>query len=248
MKADWIEHKCNGCGECCIRNPIMTLVDKEEWRKVLEFIHDNQNGELLVSYFNPDIKGYIKLSVRPTLDDFSFERSDLFWLMNDEVNPCPFVNFDIEKAKYYCTIQDIKPNTCRSWYCEPLKSADSEFNICVLNFGLKMEYPSCKICQKSEFDANNHRKIRNPTPCEMGEGCLHLEKRVRYFLAYAKNNQLTNNSIKFANKLIDILRLQHVKYEKFLIKELEPTHIEYKLNINKYADLITEITSVLKKK
>ena len=152
----------------------------------------------------------------------------------------------MKEAKYHCTIQAIKPDTCRRWYCEPLQSLDSEFNICVLNFGKEMEYPPCNVCQTSEINEEDPQKKRSPTQCEKGEGCSKLEKRVRYFLCYAKAHQLTNNIVKFSKKLIEILKLQQLKYIEFLKKELKPTDIEFELNINNYADLITEINSVIK--
>jgi len=99
-------------------------------------------------------------------------------------------------------IQEIKPQSCITWFCQPLESVDSEFNDCVLNFGIKMEYPLCKECQEFGFDEENPRIIGEPTECEMGEGCLYLERRIRYFLNYAKNNPIKKETRKFAKGII----------------------------------------------
>lgn len=247
MGLNWIKNSCNNCGECCMRNPTIELIDGEEWKKILTFINENYNGKLYVMDFNPTLQRYSKISFKPKLDDLLLSSfSDLFWILDDEANPCPFLNFDGIEAKYYCMIQEIKPQTCINWFCEPLESVDSEFNNCVLNFGIKMEYPPCKECQEFGFDEENPRIIGEPTECEMGEGCFYLERRVRYFLRYAKSHPIKKETQKFAKKLIDILKKQHKIYKKSLIKtDLELTKVEINLNLYKYIDLITDIKTIL---
>ena len=247
MKTNWINNSsCNNCGECCMRNPSMELINEEEWKKILIFINKNYNGELHVKDFNPTINRYLTLSFKPKLEDFSFSSSSkLFCILDNDENPCPFLDFDIIEAKYYCTIQIIKPETCVNWFCEPLGSVDNEFHDCVLNYGQYLEYPLCEECQEYGIDEENPRKIGEPTECEMGEECFYLERRVRYFLRYAKNNPKQKETFKFANKLIDILKKQHEIYKNLLKSDLDLTKEEVILNLNKYSNLIADIKAVL---
>jgi hypothetical protein len=247
MIEDWIKNNCNNCGECCMRNSAIELIDGEEWKKILTFINENYNGKFFVMNFNPILKRYLKLSFKPKLDDLSMRSlSDLFWILDSEINPCPFLNFDRKKVKYYCMIQEVKPQICINWFCNPLKFVDSEFNKCVLNFGIEMEYPLCKECQEFGFDEENPRIIGDPTECEKGEGCFYLERRIRYFIDYAKNNPIEEETQKFAKKLISILEKQQNIFQKLLFKtDLELTKEEINLNLNNYLDLIIDINTIL---
>ena len=122
-------------------------------------------------------------------------------------------------------IQELKPETCINWFCEPFEFVSSEFNKCVLNFGQNIEYPPCNECQEYGSDEDNPRKKGEPTECEMGEGCFNLEKRVRYFLRYAKNHPRKKETQVFAKKLVDILKKQH---------KIKPnTHLKDGSNIGK---------------
>ncbi|TFG25580.1 MAG: hypothetical protein EU529_00785 [Promethearchaeota archaeon] len=247
MGLNWIKNSCNNCGECCMRNPTIELIDEKEWKKILTFIKEKYEGKLHVIDFNPTLKRYLKLSFKPKLNDLSLNSfSELFLILDDEINPCPFLNFDRIEAKYYCMIQEIKPQTCINWFCEPPESVDSEFNKCVLNFGKKKEYPPCKECQESGFDEENPRIMGEPTECEMGKGCRYLERRIRYFLNYAKNNPIKKKTRIHAKRLIDILKKQHKIFQTLLFKtDLGLTKEEINLNQNKYLDLVTDIKMII---
>ena len=246
MNSKWIENSCNGCGECCIRNSAIDIIDEEEWPTILRFLNENYNGELYVMNFNPDIKRYIRIPFKPILDDFSRDNpSDLFWILNNEDNPCPFLKFDLNAASYSCTIQVLKPGICQKWYCEPQKFRDSEFNICVLGYGQEMEYPTCKQCQKKDSDEDPSNQKDGTPQCESGEGCISIEKRVRYFLRYAKTHEKTNEVIEFAKKLKHILEKQNIKFQNFLERELDKLDIEFLLNVNNYTEFIKALDILL---
>ena len=243
----WNENSCNNCGECCMRNPAIELIDGEEWKKILIFINEKYNGKLYIMVFNPELERYMKRSFKLSLNDLSMSSlSDLFWILDDDTNPCPFLKYNTIEAKYYCEIQEIKPQTCINWYCKPLETVGTEFNECALNFSKKMEYPVCKECQEHGFDEENSRITGEPTECEKGEGCRYLERRIRYFLAYLKNNPLNKETRNFAEKLIVILKKQHKMFQKLLLKtDLDLTEELINLNLDKYHELILDIKTIL---
>jgi len=231
-----------------MRTPAIELINEEEWEKILIFINDKYNGELLARDYNPTINRYLTLSFKPKLEDISVSSlSKLFCILGDDENPCPFLYFDVIEANYYCTIQTIKPETCVNWFCAPFKfkSGDSGFIDCVLNFGQELEYPLCRVCQEYGLDEDNPRTIGELVECEMGEECLYLERRVRYFLRYAKTYPKQKETIKFANNLIDILKKQNKIYINLLKSDLDLTKEEVNLNLNNYSNLIADINAVL---
>ena len=62
--------------------------------------------------------GFIARKYEPMLEDFEgINKRWPFKKDGKEFIQCPFFTFDYKNAVYYCTIQEIKPNTCTEFFC-----------------------------------------------------------------------------------------------------------------------------------
>lgn len=184
---------CNRCGDCCVKNVITDLVTPVEFA-VLFLGKDKveikcfENGH------------YVTRTFKPSADP----ASSFYYTVDDEDNPCPFLSFDIDEAVYTCTIQGKKPGACAAYHCKDACNHARARNA----FGTSMEPPECNPCEvkmtideirASDIEENGVTDIPDDIPdrpCEHGFinneiddfACKNIERRVHYFIAYAKHH------------------------------------------------------------
>lgn len=240
----WTEGNCVNCGECCIEYPTMRFIFPDEWERILGYIREEHDGVLLVTFFNHTIQRYLTVPFEPAIDDFSVE-APLFGVLNEVINPCPFLRFDMGEARYYCDIQEIKPEACKDFFCEPHGVTSRLNREHILNFGRSVEYPQCKECAEYNFAFQRPRYEGEATECERGEGCRFLERRVNYLLRYAKGYSGQNGPVQFARKLIKILTKQDEVFKRQLNSDLGLRGSQIEFNKDKYVKMIEDINMVI---
>jgi hypothetical protein len=215
----------------------------KEWEKIVGYIRKNNDGIIIIKHFNHQIQRYLSIPCEPEVEDFAFE-GPLFWVLDEEINPCPFLRFELKDGRYYCKIQEIKPEACEGFFCEPNNTYPYLDKDAILNFGHILEYPRCLECKK--FDSlGRTRETGEKTQCEKGEGCHFFERRINFFLRYARSHPDQKKVHKQEDKLITILGKQDEVFKGQINSNLKLTESQIGFNKDKYLKMIGDIKTVL---
>ncbi|MCG3177881.1 MAG: hypothetical protein BIFFINMI_00203 [Phycisphaerae bacterium] len=90
---DGLSFKCTGCGNCCTGGPGVVWVDKEEIRRIAEFIHMHPDD-----LWGPILRregSRVTIVERPNFDCVFLKRTD--------------------DGRRVCGIYPIRPQQCRTW-------------------------------------------------------------------------------------------------------------------------------------
>jgi len=240
----WIKNSCNNCGECCIEYPTIRFIFPDEWKQILKFIKKKNDGVLFVKFFNHRIQRYLTIPYEPTIEDFSCG-SGLFGVLDEAINPCPFLRFDFEDARYICEIQEIKPEVCEGFFCDPHGATSRLNREAILHFGFFLDYPQCHSCKDYNYAHHRPRYEGETTECERGEGCRFLERRINFFLTYAKHHLRQKKILQFAKKLINILYKQDELFQNQLSPDLGLKESQIDFNRGNYAKMVENIKLVI---
>ena len=230
----WIKNSCNNCGECCIEYPTIRFISPDEWSQILKFIKKEYDSILFVKFFNHLIQRYLIIPYKPAIEDFSFG-SGLFGVLDEAINPCPFLRFDFEDVKYYCEIQEIKPEVCEGFFCNPHGPTSRLNREVILHFGRVLDYPQCHSCKEYNYAHHRPRYEGETTECERGEGCRFLVRRINFFLTYAKHHQGQKDTLLFTKKLLNILYKQDKLFKNQLSPDLGLTESQIDFNKDNYS-------------
>ena len=153
-------HCVPGCSECCSQLPLVTF---DEWRLILDWMHDNlagprragivRNAEALLTDDESVLPRWMRLG---EVDLESAEAADIVGEMFDnESTTCPFL-FDGR-----CSIYSVRPLVCRAYgrmmrteedslYCQPILDKISV----ALDEGVDVELPLYRPYQEASYALN----------------------------------------------------------------------------------------------
>ncbi len=245
---------CNRCGECCVRNAITDLATLPEFKQMLSarepvIVRSFENGHYISRIFKPEFDvDFRLLFVEGKITKF-------FDAIDNKDNICPYLDFNINDAVYTCKMQDLKPKVCAKFFCDDGTYSDGREA-----FGTVIEPPCCDPCSiktgieeiAPEFpDDAELQKLVPDRPCETSTfftnesyQCTHVERRVHFFLAFAKQHLDDPCIIIQGRRLHSMLQSMDQDLRRKLHQE---SRAVTELNADNYKRYIHAIDAILSK-